>query len=75
MKKFKPSDLGIIGVQHFSQGVGTHTLIPRMVADARNKGWRFVTLDECLGVTELQPSAVSVDNSNARGALKRPNKY
>lgn len=52
MKEFKPTEAGIIGVQHFSRGADTHTLIPRMAVDARKRGWRFVTLDECLGVTK-----------------------
>lgn len=53
LQGFSPSEAGIIGMLHMhSSAEDTATLIPRMVAAARSLGWRFVTLDECLGRTE-----------------------
>jgi hypothetical protein len=70
MLKYNSSELGIIGVQHFSLGDGTgsgpltHTLISRMAADARKRGWRFVTLDECLGAASISaPNGARLSNT------------
>ena len=51
MNTFKPQKHGLVTVQHFvnTSGQTSSDLIPRMAEEARLRGWRFVTLDDCLG--------------------------